>query len=151
VTDERAFEGTAFLGLARSSKKDPYRLGLFAQHLERGERPTVFLPIQGGTLLVTDRRILQFRPHLDIAGPWNVRRFLGYDLERAADRSDVRHVEYRAAPPSPDGGSRVLEERLLLSTSEGSQEVLLSRGPQAVLTSEEVRLLRTAILDDQAK
>ena len=48
-----AFVDTAFIGLARSTKRDPYRLSLFAHHLEPDERPLIVLPVQGGTLIVT--------------------------------------------------------------------------------------------------
>ena len=58
MRDAEAFQETAFVGLARSAKRDPYRLSLFAQHLMADERPLVLLPIQGGTLLVTDARLM---------------------------------------------------------------------------------------------
>ena len=66
MQDAEAFDGVVFLGTAKNAKRDPYRLSLFGTHLESDERPLVILPVQGGTLLVTDRRLLELRAHLEI-------------------------------------------------------------------------------------
>src|SRR5437899_3013750 len=34
MADEASFDDAEFLGLARTAKRDPYRLGLFARHFE---------------------------------------------------------------------------------------------------------------------
>ena len=75
MQDADAFDDVAFLGTARTAKRDPYRLSLFGAHLESDERPLVILPVQGGTLLVTDRRLLELRAHLEVHGAWNVKEF----------------------------------------------------------------------------
>src|SRR5437870_4391401 len=77
MRDADAFDDTAFLGLARSAKRDPYRLSLFAYHLDPDERPLIVLPVQGGTLLVTDDRLLELRAHLEVHGAWNVNHVQG--------------------------------------------------------------------------
>src|SRR3989442_9710927 len=90
MRDADAFDSTAFLGLARSAKRDPYRLSLFGQHLESDERPVIVLPVQGGTLLVTDQRLLELRAHLEVHGAWNVKEFQWYTVPRAFDLAAVR-------------------------------------------------------------
>src|SRR5437870_13102193 len=92
MRDADAFDSTAFLGLARSGKRDPYRLSLFGEHLEEDERPLAFLPIHGGTLLVTDRPLLELRAHLEVHGAWNVKQFQGHALHQADSRRIVREL-----------------------------------------------------------
>lgn len=149
MRDAEAFAGTEFLGLARRAKQDPYRLGLFAKHLEPDERPLCFLPIQGGTLVATDRRVLELRAHLDVHGAWNVKEFLGFEIRRSWAREGIRGFEHVAAPATtgPPGG---LEERLVLATLDGTADILVARGPEAVLSREDVASLRAAILGPQA-
>ncbi len=148
MRDAEAFERTAFLGLARSSKRDPYRLSLFAEHLEPGEHPLAFLAVHGGTLVVTDRRILEFRAHLEVHGAWNVKEFQGYEVRREIPRSHVVRLDHRV---EPDPRSSALEDALLLETPGGMERVLVSRGPEPTLTPEEFELLRAAVLGPQAK
>lgn len=151
MRDETAFDGTAFLGLAREAKRDPYRLSLFAKHLEEDERPLAFLPIHGGTLLVTDRRLLQLRAHLEAHGARNVKQFMGYEVERDIPRVDVRGVDrVVTSPPEPRPRTREVEDRLFFMTKDGVTEVLVARGPQPVLRDEDLAELRTAILGPQA-
>ena len=141
-----AFQRTAFVGLARTSKRDPYRLSLFAQHLRAEERPLVLLPIQGGTLLVTDLRLLEMRAHLEVHGAWNVKQFQGYAIHHEIERRVVRDIGH-SIRPAPDAiGSRRVEEVLVLTTTDGDQEIRVSRGPQATMSEEDVRSLRAAVL-----
>src|SRR3989442_8832516 len=77
MMDDRAFDDAEFLGLGRRSKRDPYRLGLFASHFDPGERARAVLPIAGGTLIATDRRLLHLTTHLEVDGAWNVREVTG--------------------------------------------------------------------------
>jgi len=100
MRDADAFERTAMLGLGRGAKRDPYRLSLFGQHLGDEEWPLVLLAIQGGTLLVTDRRILEFRAHLEVHGAWNVKEFQGYIIQREMERKAVGDSPTLSSPPT---------------------------------------------------
>ncbi len=141
-----AFEGAAFLGLSRHGKRDPYRLGLFARHFEPSERAHVLLAIQGGTLIVTDRRILEFRAHLEVHGAWNVKEFQGYEIHRSLDRGSVRDVAHRVSPAG--AGQAASAEEALLVTLPGSVETfIVSRGPAPTLPPEDFEVLRAALLD----
>ena len=144
MRDADAFDGVAYLGLSRGSKRDPYRLGLFARHLEPEECPLVLLSVRGGTLIVTDQRVLEFRPHLDAHGAWNVQQFQGYTVPRAFDRTAVRRVVHRVglAP----AGAQAIEDVVELGLVDATVKVLVSRGPQATLPEEDFLLLRDAIL-----
>jgi hypothetical protein len=151
MQDADAFDGVAFLGMARAAKRDPYRLSLFGAHLESDERPLVLLPVQGGTLLVTDRRLLELRAHLEIHGAWNVKEFQGYTVHRSIDRGSVQDVHH-AVRPSLDGvGTRRIEDRLLFTTTRGPEEFLVSRGPEPILSDDDFAVMRDAILGRQAK
>jgi hypothetical protein len=144
MRDADAFEGTTFLGLAKRSKRDPYRLGLFAAHLEPDERPLVFLAVQGGTVIVTDRRVLEFRAHLEVHGAWNVKEFQGYEVRRNWDRLLVRGVEHTVAP-SVSGPAGTVEDSIRLSLPDRVEAIVVSKGPQPTLTREDFEILRTAV------
>ncbi len=147
VREADAFDGVAFLGLARNSKRDPYRLGLFARHLESDERPRALLAVRGGTLVVTDRRLLEFRAHLEVHGAWNVKEFQGYEVRRQWDRSAIRGLEHRVETvANPDA----VEDVVLLELATGTEPIVVSRGPEATLSPEDFGLLRSAVLN-QAK
>ena len=148
MRDASAFDDVAFLGLSRRSKRDPYRLGLFAAHLEPAETPRVLLAIREGTLVVTDRRILEFRAHLEVHGAWNVKEFQGYEVRRAIERGAVRDLEHRLAPAAE--GPPGVEDSLRLELPDRTETVVVSRGPQATLSPEDFGVLRAAILG-QAK
>jgi len=151
MRDADAFESTRFLGLARSSKRDPYRLSLFAQHLGAGEQPLVFLSIQGGTLIATDERLLELRAHLEVHGAWNVKEFQGYAVHRAIDRGTVRELTHDVQAAQDGAGNRRVEDRLRLITDEGPVEFLVSKGPEATLPEDEFLVFRAAVLASQAK
>lgn len=144
MRDASAFEATTFLGLSRHSKRDPYRLGLLAEHLEADERPMVLLAVHGGTLVVTDGRILEFRAHLEAHGAWNVKEFQGYEVRRQIPRSSVREVEHHAAAAVDD--ARTVEDSLRLLLVQGTETILVSRGPEPTLAEEDIAALRAAIL-----
>ena len=146
-----AFEDTAFLGLARSGKRDPYRLSLFGEHLEEDERPLAFLPIHGGTLLVTDQRLLELRAHLEVHGAWNVKQFQGYALHQAVSRGIVREMTHEVVPVVDAVGNRRSEDRLRLTTDGGPLDFLVSKGPGPTLSEEDLHVLRATILGPQAK
>ena len=143
MRDASAFDDTAFLGLARRSKRDPYRLALFAEHLDPQERPLVLLAIQGGTLVVTDRRLLEFRAHLEVHGAWNVKEFQGYEVRRQIDRAAVREVAHQALPAAHQ--PHVVEDRLQLVLADRTETVVVSRGPEATLAAEDFEALRAAV------
>jgi hypothetical protein len=146
-----AFDETAFIGLARLAKRDPYRLSLFAHHLEPDERPLVVLPIQGGTLVVTDARLLELRAHLEVHGAWNVKQFQGYAVQRAIERQSVRDVLHDVQAAMDPVGNRRMEDRLLLESDAGRVDWLVSKGPEPTLSDEDFQLLRRAVLGPQAK
>src|SRR2546425_10536482 len=126
MQDADAFDDVTFLGMARTAKRDPYRLSLFGAHLDSGERPLVLLPVQGGTLLVTDRRLLEFRAHLEVHGAWNVEEFQGYRAQRSIDRAFVREIEHVVRTAVDAAGNRRIEDRLLLTTANGPEDILVS-------------------------
>lgn len=146
MRDAAAFEGTVFLGLARAAKKDPYRLSLFGQHLESDERPVIVMPVRGGTLLVTDRRVLELRAHLEVHGAWNVKEFQGYTVHRGFDRSAFQSMEHIVRAATDAVGGRRIEDILVLGTANGAEELVVSRGPEPTLLDAEFTLLREAVL-----
>src|SRR5256884_5492354 len=114
MRDADAFDDTAFLGLARSAKRDPYRLSLFAHHLDPDERPLIVLPVQGGTLLVTDDRLRDLRAHLEVHGAANVKQFQAYAVHQAIERRAVREESHTVRPADDTGGNRRTDYRRLL-------------------------------------
>lgn len=144
VRDETAFDDAEFLGLARHARRDPRRLGLFAQHFEPDERSLALLPIAGGTLIVTDRRLLEFRMHLEVDGAWNVREFAGYTVAREVPLESIIDVA-RRTNSSESSGSGIVEDALHIMGAGGAQEFVLSRGPDRVVPDEDVALLVTLL------
>lgn len=144
MSDAAAFDGAAFLGLSRRAKRDPYRLGLLAEHLEAGEPARVLMAVQGGTLVVTDRRILELRAHLEVHGAWNVKEFQGYEVRREFPRMSVRDLRHSARPDP--AGSRVVEDAVTFVLGDGEESVVVSRGPEATLPPEDLEALRAAVL-----
>ncbi len=140
MLDENTFDDAEFLGLARHARRDPHRLALFARHFEPDERAVALLPIAGGTLVVTGRRLLEFSAHLEVDGAWNVREFTGYTVVREVPLESVTDVA-RKTHPSESSGSRVVEDALQVVSPEGTQEFVLSRGPDRVVPDEDVASL----------
>lgn len=150
--DDVLFEGVAYLGPSRVAKRDPYGLSLFAMHLQPDERPRAFLPIHDGTLLVTDRRLVAFSPQPEVHGASDAPDFEGYEVTQSIPVDDVRLIERRVAiarggPPM----TRDVEERLLLTTTQGVREIVVARGPRPVLTQADLEDLETAVFEAQAK
>src|SRR5437867_13180134 len=145
MQDAEAFDGVVFLGTAKNAKRDPYRLSLFGAHLEADERPLVILPVQGGTLLVTDRRLLELRAHLEIHGAWSVKQFQGYAVHQAIERRAVREVSHTVRTAEDAVGNRRTEDRLLLTTDQGPAEFLVSKGPDATLSADDFTGFRYAV------
>lgn len=141
VMDERAFEGAEFLGLGRRSKRDPYRLGLFARHFDAGERATALLPISGGTLIATDRRLLHYTTHLEVDGAWNVREFTGYVVSKEVPLSQILKVRH-----STLHGAGGVEDVIHVSTPEGPLDFHVSKGPERVVTDEDIERLVTLLM-----
>ncbi len=144
MRDAAAFDDAVFLGLARRSQRDPYRLGLFAKHLDPEERPSVLLAVRGGTLVVTDRRILEFRAHLEVHGAWNVKEFQGYEVRRTWPRDATIAVEHQVEASRE--GRDVVEDSLRIVSRDGAQTVVVSRGPEPTLSDADFALLKAAIL-----
>jgi hypothetical protein len=136
MADADAFDDAEFLGLSRTSKRDPYRLGLLARHFEIGERATAQIPIAGGTLVVTDRRLLVFTTHLEVDGPWNVREFQGYVVSKEIPLEDVQDVR-----PSTSKGPREIVDVLHITTRGGDVDLVVSRGPERVVSDEDLASL----------
>jgi len=143
VGRENAFDGAAFLGLARRAKQDPHRLELLARLLEWDEVVRAVVPVPGATLLVTDRRALEMRPHLEVDGAWNVREFQGYVIAREVSLDVVRTAGRRTGPG--DRG-RDVDDILHLETTDGDEDFLLSRGPSPILTTDEFDRLASFFL-----
>ncbi len=139
-----AFDDAVFLGLARRSKRDPYRLGLLARHLDPGEQVRILLAIQGGTLVVTDRRLLEFRAHLEVHGAWNVKEFQGYEVRREMMRAAVEQIEHTVAAGAE--GRAVVEDAITVVLSDRRERLVVSRGPEPTLPEEDFDVLRSAVL-----
>jgi hypothetical protein len=132
MADESAFDDAEFLGLSRNSKRDPYRLGLFARHFEPGERARALLPIAGGTLVVTDRRLLHFTTHLEVDGAWNVREFTGYVVSREVPVEEILQVRH-----STSRGPGGVADELHITARGGDADFLVSKGPERVTPDED--------------
>ncbi len=76
------FTDTVFLGAGKGMRRDEDRLWMIAEHLQEDERALAFLSLKTSNLLLTEKRLLELRPHLDIQGMWNVLSFRGYDARR---------------------------------------------------------------------
>jgi hypothetical protein len=77
------FSDTLFLGAGRGTKGDEERLWMIAEHMQEDETALAFLSLKKSNLLLTQKRLLELKPHLDIEGFWNVISFKGYAVERA--------------------------------------------------------------------
>ncbi len=140
MRDATAFDRAEFLGPARGAKRDPYRLELFARHLEPDESPAAVLSVGAGTLVITDRRMLRLASHLETDGAWNVREFQGYVVEREISLESIASAEHIVREGAMD-----VEDVLRLRTPEGTEEVLLSRGPDRVVPDEDADRLLTIL------
>ena len=136
MTDETAFDDAEFLGLARSSRRDPYRLGLFARHFEPDERARALLPVAGGTLVVTDRRLLCYTTHLEVDGAWNVREFTGYVVSKEVPLDEILEVRHTSTR-----GPRGVADELHIAARGGNITFLVSKGPERLVSDEDLRTI----------
>ncbi|MFQ5552208.1 MAG: hypothetical protein ACE5EW_00540 [Thermoplasmata archaeon] len=90
---EEVFGDTRFLGATRGLKRDEDRLWKIAEHLDEGERALAFLSLKTSNLLLTPKRVLELKPHLDVGGMWNVLRFEGYEVTAEVALGEIRDVE----------------------------------------------------------
>jgi hypothetical protein len=94
---DEVFAETVFLGATRGLKRDEDRLWMIAEHLDDNERALAFLSLKTSNLLLTPRRVLELKPHLDVGGMWNVLRFEGYEASAQVELEDIRDVQVEAA------------------------------------------------------
>ncbi len=78
---EQMFSGTLFLGAGRGLSTDETRLWMIAEHLQWDETAVAVLSLKTSNLLLTERRLVELKPHLDIEGFWNVLSFKGYRIK----------------------------------------------------------------------
>lgn len=73
------WDGTEFFPAKPSTKNAYSSLNFFEDHLREGEGAKAVLLGLEATLVLTDHRLLELRPHLDDFGFWNVKSFEGYE------------------------------------------------------------------------
>ena len=151
LRDAAAFDGAMFLGIARLARRDPYRLQMFAEHLAEDERPLILLPIRGGTLVATDRRLLELRAHLEVHGAWNVRQFQGYAIHREIERTAAREIVHEVRSTSDASGGRLVDDEVVVATERGREVFLVSRGPEPTLSEADFDALRGTVLGRHPK
>jgi hypothetical protein len=121
---DEVFAETVFLGATRGLKRDEDRLWMIAEHLDDDERALAFLSLKTSNLLLTPKRVLELKPHLDVGGMWNVLRFEGYEVGTQVELADIQDVRVGAA--SRGGGKLQLlteaEERAWLVPESTSSE-----------------------------
>ncbi|MFQ5907743.1 MAG: hypothetical protein ACE5JE_02800 [Thermoplasmata archaeon] len=105
---EDIFGDTLFLGATRGLKRDEERLWMIAEHLEEDETALAFLSLRTGNLLLTPKRVLELKPHLDVGGMWNVLRFEGYAVTA---EEELRYIQRVHVEASRGGGRLGLETR----------------------------------------
>ncbi len=101
---DEIFAETLFLGATRGTKRDEDRLWMIAEHLESDEEALAFLSLKTSNLLLTPRRVLELKPHLDVVGMWNVLRFEGYEVTAEVALRQIQNVEVEEAAR---GGGRL--------------------------------------------
>jgi len=138
VDPERAFTATVFLGGHQTTKRDPERLRLFAEHLEEGERVVFVLPCRNSTLLLTDRRLLDLKPQLVAHGAWNVMKFEGFFLNAEIPRGTATSVRRKPVPLGP--GGKVMGGELLEVTATGKMFTFVTEPYGEALTAEHVSI-----------
>ncbi|MCJ2531244.1 MAG: hypothetical protein LN413_02855 [Candidatus Thermoplasmatota archaeon] len=114
---DEIFAETLFLGATRGMKRDENRLWMIAEHLDNEEEALAFLSLKTSNLLLTPRRVLELKPHLDVGGMWNVLRFEGYQVTAEVGLRQIQNVEVEKA--ARGGG------RLRLITDGGEQTWLV--------------------------
>lgn len=120
---EEVFADTLFLGATRGLKRDEDRLWMIAEHLEEDEQALAFLSLKTSNLLLTPRRVLELKPHLDVGGMWNVLRFEGYEASAVVPLRDIRDV--RVGEAGRGGG------KLQVRTEGEEREWLVPESPSS--------------------
>jgi hypothetical protein len=116
--DLDAFATTKFLGRGTLVVQDPERLAHFAKHLEEEERVLAVLPLRKGQLFVTDRRLIEFQPHLEVHGAWNVLRFVGFQPLRSVPLERLASVERRLGEERRVRGRPIRAEEIHVRTTD---------------------------------
>ncbi len=94
---DEIFAETLFLGATRGMKRDEDRLWMIAEHIDNDEEALAFLSLRTSNLLLTPRRVLELKPHLDVGGMWNVLRFEGYEATAEVGLRQIQNVEVEKA------------------------------------------------------
>ncbi len=102
---EEMFSQTLFLGTGRETPQDEDRLWMIAEHLREDETALAFVSTKRSNLLLTEKRLLELRPHLDIQGFWNVLSFKGYAPRREIYLREV--VGFVLEPEEAGGRVRI--------------------------------------------
>lgn len=108
------FARTRFLGGPKDAEQEESRLWMIADHLQEDEEAVAFLALTAGNLLLTNRRLLELQPHLDIQGFWNVLRFEGYQVAREVYLREVVGFALDTEGPSGSLHLQVGEEETVL-------------------------------------
>lgn len=108
------FSETVFLGMPSDAREDEERLWMIAEHLHEDEKAIAFLSLARGNLLLTQKRLLELRPHLDIEGFWNVISFKGYSVEMQIYLREILGFYLEAEPAKASLRLQVGEEEIVL-------------------------------------
>lgn len=76
------FSRTLFLGAGKGMRRDEERLWMIAEHVRGDEEALAFFSLKTSNILLTQARLLELKPHLDVEGFWNVLSFKGYEVRR---------------------------------------------------------------------
>ena len=98
-----------------------------------GERASFVLPVAGGTLVGTTRRLLHFTTHLEVDGAWNVREFTGYVVSREIPLDRILEVR-----PFGSVAQNEIVEGISVFTTEGSVDFVVSKGLERVVSDEDI-------------
>lgn len=134
---EEVFGETRFLGATRGLKREEDRLWMIAEHVEDDEVAVAFLSLKTSNLLLTPRRLLELKPHLDIQGMWNVLRFEGYEVASEVALPAIQHLDLEQ---SSRGGST-----LRMRTEDGEVSWLLPSSGSAEHPEENARAFVEAL------
>jgi hypothetical protein len=93
------FSSTLFLGMTGDAARDEERLWMIAEHMQDDEHALAFLSLKQGNLLLTQKRLLELKPHLDMEGFWNVISFKGYSVKTQVYLREVLGFYLEAEDP----------------------------------------------------
>lgn len=109
---EEMFSQTLFLG--GGARQDEDRLWMIAEHLQEDETAVAFASTKKGHVLLTEKRIVELQPHLDVQGFWNVLSFKGYAPQREVYLREVVGFVLEAEDPGGRIRLQVGEEEVVL-------------------------------------